>query len=164
MIAEALVDASAAAGPTALLAGLAVLSLVFGQLISNTATALVMIPIGLSAAEQLGVSGRTVLMSICVACAAAFMTPVATPANLMVMGPGGYRFGDYWKLGLPLMVLFFGRGVRRPADLAVVTPAPAPGPRSGMSSVTRWAYTAPGATRRRPQRPLHVGDRLLLAW
>ena len=38
--------------------------------------------------------------------AAAFLTPVATPANLMVMGPGGYRFGDYWKLGLPLLALF----------------------------------------------------------
>ena len=111
MIAEWLVDAVGGAGPTALLAALAILSLVFGQLISNTATALVMIPIGLSAAEQLAVSGRTVLMSICVACAAAFMTPVATPANLMVMGPGGYRFGDYWKLGLPLMVLFFSAAV-----------------------------------------------------
>ena len=107
MIAEALVDAIGDAGPTALLAGLAVLTMVFGQLISNTATALVMIPIALSAAEQIGVSGRPVLMSVCVAAAASFLTPVATPANLMVMGPGGYRFGDYWKLGLPLIMLFF---------------------------------------------------------
>ena len=43
---------------------------------------------------------------VTVAAAASFLTPVATPANLMVMGPGGYRFGDYWKLGLPLLVLF----------------------------------------------------------
>lgn len=107
MIAEALVDLIGDAGPTALLAGLAVLSMIFGQLISNTATALVMIPIALASAEQLGVSGRPVLMAVCVACAAAFLTPVATPANLMVMGPAGYRFGDYWKLGLPLAVLFF---------------------------------------------------------
>ncbi len=107
MIAERLVEIVGGAGPTALLAGLAVLTMIFGQLISNTATALVMIPIALSAAEQLGVSGRPVLMSLCVAAAAAFMTPVATPANLMVMGPGGYRFGDYWKLGLPLLLLFF---------------------------------------------------------
>jgi di/tricarboxylate transporter len=42
-----------------------------------------------------------------VASAAAFLTPVATPVNLMVMGPGGYKFGDYWKLGLPLLFLFF---------------------------------------------------------
>jgi di/tricarboxylate transporter len=45
-------------------------------------------------------------MCITVAAAAAFLTPVATPVNLMVMEPGGYRFGDYWKLGLPLLVLF----------------------------------------------------------
>ena len=107
MIAEALVNAVGDAGPTALLAGLSVITLLFGQLISNTATALVMIPIALAAADQLGVSGRPVLMAVCVAASAAFLTPVATPANMMVMGPGGYRFGDYWKLGLPLMVLFF---------------------------------------------------------
>ena len=45
-------------------------------------------------------------MCVAVAAAASFLTPVATPANLMVMGPGGYRFGDYWKLGLPLLVLY----------------------------------------------------------
>ena len=45
-------------------------------------------------------------MAIAVAAAAPFLTPIATPANLMVMGPGGYRFGDYWKLGLPLLWLF----------------------------------------------------------
>ena len=44
--------------------------------------------------------------AVCVAAAASFLTPVATPANLMVMSPGGYRFGDYWKLGLPLLALF----------------------------------------------------------
>jgi len=46
------------------------------------------------------------LMAVAVSAAASFLTPVATPANLMVMGPGGYRFGDYWKLGLPLLALF----------------------------------------------------------
>ena len=45
-------------------------------------------------------------MAVAVASAAAFLTPVATPANLMVMEPGGYRFGDYWKLGLPMLALF----------------------------------------------------------
>jgi di/tricarboxylate transporter len=48
-----------------------------------------------------------VLMCIVVAAAASFLTPIATPTNLMVMGPGGYAFGDYWKLGLPLMIWFF---------------------------------------------------------
>ena len=60
---------------------------------------------------QLGVSARPVLMSVCVAAAAAFLTPVATPANMMVMGPGGYRFGDYWRLGLVLVLLFFAVSV-----------------------------------------------------
>jgi di/tricarboxylate transporter len=106
-VAEILVDAVGGAGPLALLAALFVLTTVFGQLISNTATALVVIPIAVSAAAQLGVSARPVLMSVCVAAAAAFLTPVATPANMMVMGPGGYRFGDYWRLGLALVLLFF---------------------------------------------------------
>jgi di/tricarboxylate transporter len=80
--------------------------MIFGQLISNTATALIMIPIAVSAASELDVSAKPILMGVCVASAAAFLTPVATPANLMVMGPGGYRFADYWKLGLPLLALF----------------------------------------------------------
>ena len=70
------------------------------------ATALIVIPIAVSAAADLDVSAKPVLMAVCVASAASFITPVATPANLMVMEPGGYRFGDYWKLGLPMLVLF----------------------------------------------------------
>ena len=110
-VAEILVGTVGGAGPLALLAALFVLTVVFGQLISNTATALVVIPIAVSAAAQLGVSARPVLMSVCVAAAAAFLTPVATPANMMVMGPGGYRFGDYWRLGLVLVLLFFAVSV-----------------------------------------------------
>jgi di/tricarboxylate transporter len=70
------------------------------------ATALIVIPIAVSAAAELDVSPKPLLVGVAVAAAAAFLTPVATPANLMVMGPGGYRFGDYWKLGLPLLALF----------------------------------------------------------
>ena len=106
MIATRIVDLVGPAGPTALLAGLFLITVLFSQLISNTATALVMIPIGVSAAAQLDISARPVLMSLCVGAAVAFLTPVATPANMMVMGPAGYRFGDYWKLGLPLTILF----------------------------------------------------------
>ena len=82
------------------------LTAVLGQLISNMATALIVIPIAVSAAAELDVSAKPVLMAVTVAAAASFLTPVATPANLMVMGPGGYRFTDYWKLGLPLLALF----------------------------------------------------------
>ena len=94
------------AGPYALLLGLFVLTAVLGQLISNMATALIVIPVALSAAADMGVAAEPVLMAVTVSAAAAFLTPVATPANLMVMEPGGYRFGDYWKLGLPLLVWF----------------------------------------------------------
>jgi di/tricarboxylate transporter len=93
--------------PHALLAGLFMLTAVLGQLISNVATALIIIPVAVTAAADIGVSPRPVLMSLAVAAAASFLTPVATPANLMVMGPGGYEFGDYWKLGLPLLLWFF---------------------------------------------------------
>jgi di/tricarboxylate transporter len=106
-VADVLVDIVGGAGGYALLAGLFALTATFGQLISNTATALIVIPIAVSAANQIDVSPRPVLMSVAVAAAASFLTPVATPANLMIMGPGGYRFGDYWKLGLVLLALFF---------------------------------------------------------
>jgi di/tricarboxylate transporter len=105
-LADGLVDIVGDSGPTVLLLGLFVLVAVLGQLISNTATALIVIPIALSSAVELGVSPQPVLMAVNVAAAAAFLTPVATPANLMVMEPGGYRFGDYWKLGLPLLLWF----------------------------------------------------------
>ncbi|WP_353643006.1 SLC13 family permease [Mesorhizobium sp. WSM2239] len=107
LMAEHLVDLVGDAGPLALLAGLFVLTAIMGQLISNTATALIIIPIGVAAATAMGISPRPVLMSMAVAAAASFLTPIATPTNLMVMGPGGYAFGDYWKLGLPLLIWFF---------------------------------------------------------
>ncbi|MBL8583203.1 MAG: SLC13 family permease [Rhizobiaceae bacterium] len=107
LMAKALVDTLGEAGPHALLAGLFVLTAIMGQLISNTATALIVIPIGIAAASSMGISPQPVLMSTAVAAAAAFLTPIATPTNLMVMGPGGYGFNDYWKLGLPLLVWFF---------------------------------------------------------
>jgi len=59
-----------------------------------------------SVAATLDVSPLPFLMGMAVVCAAAFLTPVATPANFMVMGPSGLRFTDYWKLGLPLLLLF----------------------------------------------------------
>jgi di/tricarboxylate transporter len=105
-LADVLVDVVGGSSPYFLLLGLFVLTAVLGQLISNMATALIVIPIALETAKDLDVSARPVLMSVTVAAAAALLTPVATPANLMVMEPGGYRFSDYWKLGLPLLLLY----------------------------------------------------------
>jgi di/tricarboxylate transporter len=111
LVAEALIGAVGGLGPYALLAGLFIVAAIFGQLISNTATALIMIPIGVSAASELGVDVRPVLMTLCVACSAALLTPIATPVNLIAMGAAGYRFGDYWKLGSVVMAVFFVVGV-----------------------------------------------------
>lgn len=106
-MASALVGAVGSAGPHVLLIGLFALTAILGQLISSTATVLIVIPIAISAASEIGVSSRPVLMSVVVSSAASFLTPISTPANMMVMGPGGYRFGDYWKLGLCMMAVFF---------------------------------------------------------
>ena len=92
--------------PHLALLALCVLTVILGQLISNTATVLIMIPIATVLAADLQVSVLPFMMALTVAGAAAFLTPVATPANTMVMEPGGYRFTDYWKLGLPLLVLY----------------------------------------------------------
>lgn len=106
-VAELLVETVGDNGPYALAIGLFLLTAVLGQLISNMATALIVIPIAVSAAVEAGISALPLLMVVNIAAAAALLTPVATPVNMMVMGPAGYRFGDYSKLGLPLMALFF---------------------------------------------------------
>jgi len=107
VLAEGLVRLVRGAGPYGLLGGLFLLTAILGQVISNTATALVVAPIAVSAANQMNVSVRPVLMTVAVSAAASFLTPIATPVNMMVQGPAGLRFGDYWKLGLPLLLWFF---------------------------------------------------------
>jgi di/tricarboxylate transporter len=106
-LADRLVDIVGDSGPYPLLIGVFVLTAILGQLISNMATALIVIPVALSAAAELDVAGAPVLMCLNVAAAAALLTPIATPANLMVMQPGGYRFGDYWKLGGVVLIWYF---------------------------------------------------------
>lgn len=107
LIADGLMSAIGDLGPTAALAAIVVVTLLLGQLISNTATVLIMIPISVAVAEAMQASPLPFLMGLTVAGAAAFLTPVATPANLMVMEPGQYRFPDYSRFGLPFIVLFF---------------------------------------------------------
>jgi di/tricarboxylate transporter len=107
LLADGLVGMVGDSGPRVLIAGLFILTAVLGQVISNTATALIIIPISVVAATQMGISPEPVLMAVGVAAAASFLTPVATPTNLMVMEPGSYKFTDYWKFGLPFMLWFF---------------------------------------------------------
>lgn len=107
LIADGLRTFLGEAGPHAAVAVIVVITLVLGQLISNTATVLIVAPVAVALAAAMEVSVLPFLMALTIAGAAAFLTPVATPANLMVMEPGGYRFGDYARFGWPLMILFF---------------------------------------------------------
>ncbi|MCP1411382.1 SLC13 family permease [Paenarthrobacter sp. A20] len=106
ILAEGMVSVVGNGGHLLLLVGLFVVTAVLGQLISNTATALIIIPIALSVAQESSINPYAVLMCVSVASSAALLTPVATPANMMIMQPAGYRFGDYWKFGLAIMALY----------------------------------------------------------
>ena len=111
LAAESLLNLIGDSAPVVALAAMCVLTIVLGQLISNTATVLIMAPIAAVLAHELDVSVLPFMMALTVAGAASFLTPVATAANTMVMEPGGYRFSDYWKLGLPLLLLFLAVAV-----------------------------------------------------
>ena len=106
LVAGWVLAAMSGASAHVVLLALCLLTLVLGQLISNAATVLIVAPIAVSIAATLDLSVMPFMMALTVAGAAAFLTPIATPANLMIMEPGGYRFGDYWRLGLPLAALF----------------------------------------------------------
>jgi di/tricarboxylate transporter len=93
------------AGPHALLACLFLLTAVIGLFISNTATAVLMAPVAISTAEQLGASPYPFAMIIALAASAAFMTPISSPVNTLVLGPGNYRFVDFVRIGVPFTLL-----------------------------------------------------------
>lgn len=92
-------------GPLALLAGLFVLTSIFSQFISNTATAVLVAPIAMGAATSMQLSPYPFLMTVALAASTAFSTPMASPVNTLVLGPGGYRFNDFVKMGVPLQLL-----------------------------------------------------------
>jgi di/tricarboxylate transporter len=107
LIADVIIGTLGNANHRTLLAGLFIVTALLGQLITNAATALIMLPVGFAVARSVGIAAEPVLMVIAIASAAAFLTPVANSANLVVMKPGGYTYGDYWRFGLPLLGWFF---------------------------------------------------------
>ena len=111
VVATAVLSVTGEASPHLALLVLCLVTLVLGQFISNVATVLVVLPVATSIASTLDLSIQPFMMALAVVGAAAFFTPIATPVNLMVMQPGGYRFGDYWRLGLPLAVIFLAVAV-----------------------------------------------------
>jgi len=105
-IADTLVDTVGSLGPVPMLAGVILVTTAFSQVISNTASAVLMSPIVLGAAAGLGVDPHPLMMGLAVGASAAFLTPIGTAPNLMVMTPGSYRFSDYARVGAPLLALF----------------------------------------------------------
>jgi di/tricarboxylate transporter len=110
-IADRLVEILGGASPRVLLAGIMVVGLVSSQVISNTATAVLLSPIVLTTADQLGLDPHPLMMGLAVALSTAFLAPIATAPNLLVMAPGDYRFRDYPRVGAPLSLLFVAVGV-----------------------------------------------------
>jgi di/tricarboxylate transporter len=104
-LAEGMVSAIGELGPLAIVAGLFILTALAAQVMPTTAVAVLMAPIALNTAANLGLSPYALMMTIALAASASFMSPVAHPANILVMGPGGYRFTDYIKVGLPLTLV-----------------------------------------------------------
>ncbi len=107
LVADTVVEAVGSGSPRLLLAMIFVLGAVMGTVVSNTATTMILLPITVLAAAAFGVSPLPAIMSLSVATSASFLTPVSTTSNTMVMGPAGYRFADYWPLGLPLTAVYF---------------------------------------------------------
>jgi di/tricarboxylate transporter len=105
LIAGGLVDLTEGWPAWAILAVLMVVTMTLSDVLNNTATAIVAAPVAVTMAERLGANPDPFLMAVAVAASAAFLTPIGHKNNTLVLGPGGYRFGDYWRMGLPLEVL-----------------------------------------------------------
>ncbi len=105
LIATHLVELSQGHAPWVSLAMLMVLTMVFADMINNTATAVISAPVAVDIANQLSVSPDPFLMGVAIASSCAFLTPIGHKNNTLILGPGGYRFGDYWRMGLPLEIL-----------------------------------------------------------
>ncbi len=107
LIARNVLGSAAAYGTTALIAGLFLITAFSAQVMPTAAVAVLISPIALASAEELGLSPYALMMVVAIASSCAFMSPVGHPVNLLVMGVGGYRFTDYTRVGLPLTFLVF---------------------------------------------------------
>ena len=105
LIAGGIVDLSAGFSPVVVLTLLVAVTMTLSDVMNNTATAVIAAPIAVEIASRLEVSPDPFLMGVAVAASCAFLTPIGHKNNTLIMGPGGYRFGDYWRMGLPLEIL-----------------------------------------------------------
>ena len=91
--------------PSAVLVMVLVGTMLLSNVVNNAAAAILVAPIALSLSAELGMASDAVLMAVAVGASCAFLTPIGHQSNALVMEPGGYQFGDYWRLGLPLSIL-----------------------------------------------------------
>jgi len=105
IIAELIVSQTEGWPHWAILTVLVMVTMTLSDFLNNVATALIAAPIGLNIANAIGVAPDPFLMGVAVAASCAFLTPIGHKNNTIIMGPGGYRFGDYWRMGLPLEIL-----------------------------------------------------------
>jgi di/tricarboxylate transporter len=105
LIASGLVTVSEGFSPAVVLTLLIVVTMTLSDVMNNTATAVIAAPIAVEIADQLSVNPDPFLMGVAVAASCAFLTPIGHKNNTLIMGPGGYHFGDYWRMGLPLEIL-----------------------------------------------------------
>ena len=105
LIAGGIVDLSAGYSPVVVLTLLVIVTMTLSDVMNNTATAVIAAPIAIEIAARLNVNPDPFLMGVAVAASCAFLTPIGHKNNTLIMGPGGYRFGDYWRMGLPLEIL-----------------------------------------------------------
>jgi di/tricarboxylate transporter len=104
-ISNSLLYIASGASPVVILTMTLLITMLLSAVLNNVATVLVAAPIGFEIAKTLGVNPDTFLMAVAIGASCAFLTPIGHQNNTLVMGPGGYRFGDYWKLGLPLEII-----------------------------------------------------------
>ena len=105
LLADGIVDLSRGAPAWLVLTILMIVTMTLSDVLNNTATALIAAPVAIGVANNLGASPDPFLMAVAIAASCAFLTPIGHKNNTLIMGPGGYRFGDYWRMGLPLEIL-----------------------------------------------------------
>jgi len=105
LIAHVLLDMVAQGHPIIALALVLIVTMTLSDVMNNAATAAVMCPIAIGTASALGVNADAFLMAVAIGASCAFLTPIGHQNNTLILGPGGFRFGDYWRLGLPLEIL-----------------------------------------------------------
>jgi di/tricarboxylate transporter len=111
LIAGGIVNLSTGLSPVLIMALVMIVTMTLSDVMNNVATAVISAPVALEIANRLVVSPDPFLMAVAVAASCAFLTPIGHKNNMLIMGPGGYRFGDYWRMGLPLEILIILVGV-----------------------------------------------------